>query len=440
LGKKSQLTRLHQVCQVTEKLLDQVSFNDLLKNRYLSNAFTESVNSDPMNSPLKHSRANSKDKVMDAKDDFARIVRDRNRPKEKSQIKAASQSNAEFNVAAAPTSRVKSMEIPPETPVPPADDLFSPGLSEPSAPRADSRDTPPPPELGPDTGTGSFGRASRRPKGNVNYAQPNLRDKMRRPTAELVDAVAAEERARQANIAKAEKEASKAVVVKQEDATEGLPVWKTNEPKESHRTLEEPASPLSSKTGESSKDLPSTIITERRRRTNVHVGVEEVNGLAKGTSGAASAIVALTSGSHRPWRNEEERAEKALPEDEEKHEPTERPSIYDFTGSSPNNGFNDEEIRGNAETAKPTRSSRRHSTVAASSDQSKGTLSISRRGDRRRESVLGGREERQDEGAGTDTLPPSARTKSVLQLRDGGEESAMGRGERAASRRRSMML
>ena len=376
---------------------------------------------------------------MDAKDDLAKVVRERNRLKDRSQTKPAMPLSEKDSITKASLTEGKTLEPPPKTPIPPPDDLFSPGLSEPSAPRAESRDTPPPPDLGPDTGTGSFGRASRRPKGNVNYAQPNLRDKMRRPTAELVDAVAAEERARQANIAKAENEKSKSVIIKQEETTDSLPPWKVNEPKDSHRTLEGPPSPLSKKTQDSATDLPPSIVTERRRRTIIAAHDDEQNESAKGSSGAASAIAALTVGNHRPKRAEEKKAESQATVEEAEHQSAERPSIYDFTGSSPNIGPSEEDLKDKGEineATKSSRSSRRHSTVPAAIDQPKGTLSISRRGERRRESVLGGR--RGGDDASTGTLP---RTKSVLELGDGSEESAtMGRGERAASRRRSMML
>lgn len=415
----------------------------------------ESVNSDPLNPPLKHQRTNSKDKVLDAKDDLAKIIREKNRLRDKSQPKTAKQSDksevAKGTAAAATVP--KSVDPPPETPIPAPNELFSPIPSEPSASRPDSRDTPPPPELGPDTGTGSFGRASRRPKGTVNYAQPNLRDKMRRPTAELVDAVAAEERARQANLAaKADKEASDAALIKLEDDTDAIPIWKANKPMESNgAVVEDPPSPLCNKIGQSSNDLPPSVITERRRRTIVPFrNDDETKPSTTSSSGAASAIVALTANSHRAKRNEDERLETSLRGNDEKHEYdlAERPSIYDFTGSSPNNGLHSEEGENKTreeEAPKPARSSRRYSTVVpATSDQSKGTLSISRRGasgGSRRESILGGG--RRGEGAGTGM----ARTKSVLELRGGeggGEEEAAvgdrGRGERAAGRRRSMML
>lgn len=398
-------------------------------------SFTESVNTDPMNSPLKASKANSKDKVADAKDDLSRIVRDRNRLKAKPQPKGIGQPKEIEATAASITATAveKSVEPPPATPAPPPNDLFSPISTEPSAPRADSRDTPPPPDLGPDTGTGSFGRGSRRPKGAVNYAQPNLRDKMRRPTAELVDAVAAEERARQARTAIAESEKSNLVTIKQEDLTDGLPVWKTNEPNDG-KQREEPTSPLSNKTGISSNELPPSVLNDRRRRPVAPSPIEEEIKVTNPSSGAASAIAALAAGCNRP-KTDKPRPRKAG--DEVTHEPVERTSIYDFTGSSPNNEKDAEDPGGNDEGARPSRSSRRHSTVPASSDQGRGALSISRRVERRRESALVARHEESVEKGVAQSI---ARTRSVLELGADGGEVATGRHERAASRRRSMML
>lgn len=326
---------------------------------------------------------------------------------------------------------------PPETPAPPPSDIFSPGPSEPSAARPDSRDTPPPPDLGPDTGTGSFGRASRRPRGNVNYAQPNLRDKMRRPTKELVDAVGAEERARMANAAD---DTSKSVFIKQEDAdADAIPTWKTNVPKVDQRTRPEPTSPLGNKVG--TADLPPSVITERRRRTIVPALNNDTIDPVKPASGAASAIAALTAGTQRSKRREKEEEEQPTGQREKREqtvEPTERTSIYEFTSSSPGdasgpmgNDASQEEL------AKATRSSRRHSSVPALSEPGKGSILISRRGDRRRETLVA-KQPRESKDIGEEQ--PSGNMKSVLELGGGSEEAGVGRGERAASRRRSMMI
>ena len=326
----------------------------------------------------------------------------------------------------------KPLEAPPETPAPPLLELFSPELSEPPPARPESRDTPPPPELGPDTGTGSFGRASRRPRGNVNYAQPNLRDKMRRPTKELIDAVGAEERAR---IAKAEGDVPNPVFIKQEEDADAIPTWKTNAPKNDERTRPEPGIPLDDKIG--AAELPASVITERRRRTLVPPLNEPIDPV-KPASGAASAIAALTAGTQRTKRREEEEPGRDMDvREEQTREPIERTSIYEFTGSSPvdpsGKTLSD---TGQEALAKTIRSSsRRHSSVPASMEPGKGSIMISRR---RRETLV--TKESGGENAERAAEGQVSRTKSVLNLGSGSDEAAAGRGERAASRRRSMMI
>ena len=381
---------------------------------------------------------NGKDRIAEIKDDSTNRNRERAPQKEKVQISKSTSFAQDQGPAAIATLKLKNVDPPPETPAPP-NDLFSPVSSEASAARAESRDTPPPPDLGPDTGTGSFGRASRRSRGSINYAQPNLRDKMRRPTSELVDAVGAEERLRQANLAKIERENTASVAIRHEDA-DALPVWNTIDAKDNQRQRGEPTSPLSNKTSGSAMDLPGSVITERRRRSVAPPRGEDTSDSSK-PSGAASAIAALTAGNHRSKRPGEENPHVIIAKDKSR-EPEERLSIFDFTGSSPADpgGHTSEK---DEQTTKTMRSaSRRHSSVAASSDQGPGSLSISRRMERRKEAVLNTRREETAE-KGID--PQLSRTKSVLELGKvdpemAGEEASSGRGERAASRRRSMIL
>ena len=395
------------------------------------------MNTDPANSPVK-SKMKGKDKIAECKDDSTNRDRERAPQKEIVQISKSTSSAKDQGLAAITISTSKNVDPPPETPAPP-NDLFSPVSSEPSAARAESRDTPPPPDLGPDTGTGSFGRASRRSRGSINYAQPNLRDKMRRPTSEFVDAVGAEERLRQANLARTERENTASVAIRHED-TDALPVWNTMDAKDNQRKREEPTSPLSNRTSGSAMDLPGSVITERRRRSVAPPRGEGTNDTSK-LSGAASAIAALTAGNHRSKRPGEEDLHVINGKDKSR-EPEERLSIFDFTGSSPADPGGHASDKDEQTTKTMRSASRRHSSVAASSDQGLGSLSISRRVERRRESAINTRREENAE-KGIDSQP--LRTKSVLELgavdpNMAGEEASSGRGERAASRRRSMML
>jgi len=79
--------------------------------------------------------------------------------------------------------------MPPKTPATEADDIISPFSDEPSTTKQR-----PPQEMAvtnsvEDVLNGSIGRGSRRARAAVSYAEPNLRDKMRRPGKALVSAV-----------------------------------------------------------------------------------------------------------------------------------------------------------------------------------------------------------------------------------------------------------
>lgn len=116
----------------------------------------------------------------------------------------------------------------------------------------------------------------------------------------------------------------------------------------------------------------------------------------------------------------------------------ERADVYDFTSSSPGDTIDGTKESGEQEErAKPVRFSRRHSTVATASDQGKGLLSISRDHlERRRGSVSASSESRRKERDVTSKLKS---VKSVMALASDLEAIPVG-GERATSRRRSMML
>lgn len=87
-----------------------------------------------------------------------------------------------------PLSRPSSTDLVPETPA--ALDVFSPFTSEPSAQQLGARDTPPPSDLSSISNTTEGGqRPSRRARSAVNYAEPSLVAKMRRPDKKMADAI-----------------------------------------------------------------------------------------------------------------------------------------------------------------------------------------------------------------------------------------------------------
>ncbi|KAI4752895.1 hypothetical protein E4T52_10124 [Aureobasidium sp. EXF-3400] len=114
-------------------------------------------------------------------------------------------------------------DLAPKTPLP---EFFSPTPSEPSAARDEGRDTPPPSGLtsmssGPAALNGAS-RPSRRARAAVNYAEPNLVSKMRRPTAAKGDAVDANGRRISTNMTGSERKAMRTVIISGNDMTGSL--------------------------------------------------------------------------------------------------------------------------------------------------------------------------------------------------------------------------
>lgn len=152
-----------------------------------------------------------------------------------------------------------------ESETPATQDLIHPAFSEPST-RQPTRDTPPPTDIGKESGP-DHSRPGRRARATVSYAQPNLRDKMRRPTKELVDAVSQKpttyikiEDGEGSNYSSA-RSSSRPVYIKPEPVDDDA--WKTT----THDApIPDPPSPLSSKAPAISgkPDLPDLIDTGRR--------------------------------------------------------------------------------------------------------------------------------------------------------------------------------
>ena len=78
--------------------------------------------------------------------------------------------------------------LPPKTPAPELDDVLSPISAEPQQHQRLSKEAAITNSVE-DVLNGSIGRGSRRARAAVSYAEPNLRDKMRRPGKELVSAI-----------------------------------------------------------------------------------------------------------------------------------------------------------------------------------------------------------------------------------------------------------
>lgn len=340
-------------------------------------------------------------------------------------------------------------KIPPETPVPPYIDIFSPTASEPSAVRPESRDTPPPSDLKPDTAHvaafGDAGRTTRRPRSSVSYTEPNLRHKMRRPTKDLVDAVGTDERAQQvsvkqnedANLSQEEK-TYRTIVVKTEEIVKSVDPWKISSVKEAQyqhpHFRDEAVSPLGNTT---STDLSTSIFTERRRHSNsIQHDDENTNNLAKPPSGARSTIAALARSQKPKSHNEGTK----LPDEPELQD------IFELNRSSPTEPG--PIARDGNQDPSAVVKSRRYSTVPAEEHKkekrSTSSTMVAKR-EKRRETLLNSAVSTTstvaDANMDANNKPVSElrSVKSVIKMQ-GGLDGAAGRAERVASRRRSMML
>ena len=425
--------------------------------------FVESVNTDPITSPVKNSNSGLSDKITELKKDVAKKARERehNRARDKPPIGKVNRTIDKAEPVVCPVEQAaQPSQTHPETPAPAALDLFSPIPSEPSAPRPKSQDTPPPSDIDPEASKadafGSLGRSTRRPRGGVSYAEPNLRAKMRRPTKELVDAVGAEEKMHQSvvfvkseeSLPGLDKSTLRTVVIKKEDGLDSTACWKdfplrANETQQ-QRLRDEAVSPLGNKVAAAAMTLPVSVITDRRRRGSALHRVDDVGPVEKHTTGSGSGpsdiIKALAAGRNRPLKREEEKNGE---------EDVGKTDAFEFTGSSPSDvaggGSDGKEAR--EAVADNGRASRRHSSVPtglrARAGEVRGKSEVrsedANRGiEKKKTDVI---ESGEKVGKSLDEGAKSGR--AVLSIRGAGiAERGLetGRAERAASRRRSMML
>lgn len=293
----------------------------------------------------------------------------------------------------------------PEAPTEP--DIFSPPSLQPST-YPDPRDTSPPTDIAP---RDEDPRPSRRSRGSISYAEPNLRAKMRRPTNEFVAAVATGSQQNHSDVVKLDDQSVSVVKVK-------------TEPTPDNRWKERPVvtlvenSPLKGK-APATESLPSSITTHRKRRESM------LNESEPEPRGPGSAIAALLAEKRRA--KAEARAKELKSKDTASNL-----DIYEFRASSP------EAMK--VKEAKPAPRSRRHTAIVrdmayvdegdASDIESlrvrrQSTLSL-------RSSTASAESEKED---GEKTLRKA--TSSVTMA----DSAAAGtRGERIAARRRSMML
>ncbi|RYP50807.1 hypothetical protein DL768_003725 [Monosporascus sp. mg162] len=269
-----------------------------------------------LGSPMKGVKPSVVDEFAKAKSDAKREEHAKSRTetrKEKAKEKETKPTPGVIEIPApepviaeqAPPVAAIEIEIKPEPPAPPQQQELNglstePNLPVPRSPEPPASaattareeevcDTPPPLDI---SSRGETTRGSRRTRPAVSYAEPNLRDKMRRPTKQLLDAVAGEgkslqmrrvssssSQSRQSELpTPASASSTSSSAVRSSGLVGGSPrlaaVWK-NIPDASVATASDnmPPSPLARKTaGRASpprdSDLPTTVVTDRRKRNS----------------------------------------------------------------------------------------------------------------------------------------------------------------------------
>lgn len=152
---------------------------------------------------------------------------------------------------------------------------IAPDSPEPSAARETARDTPPPADI---SSQGEASRPNRRARASISYAEPNLRDKMRRPTKELFDAVAGEGKfIHRASYQKTDEPApGPAPGAKFKTESDPTELWKSLLTVEAARDVVKGASPSSIVQQDPSSGAPPNTVPADRRRRYSSMAAEEI--------------------------------------------------------------------------------------------------------------------------------------------------------------------
>ena len=386
------------------------------------------------NSPTKVRRANINDKIAALKDEVAKNATARTFRQDRRRSIAPIQTVAQPDnplenpphqdlVEEAETGD-QAPDLPPKTPA--GLDLFSPTSTEPSA-RSNAQPTEIAVSASVEDVLGNAARGSRRARAAVSYAEPNLRDKMRRPGKELVTAVEGIDqfKNREASVrAESVDQHVDGDGVKKEQLADDA-AWKRMP-----QSKDEPTSPLSNKvarlSGES-KDI--TDVEDRPRPEPPSI----VSGISK-----LSIYDGPTSSPHDGLGNTGSSPHEAEIASEEPKKPNLKSRRHSVNPVGLNRFGQDAAASHNVSTERPPRPS----STAGHRAEGAGT---------RPSSAAGYRAEAPRPGSAADLRrsasvanETSKTSRAAAELKRSTSSAAVGdaggRTERAASRRRSMMV
>ncbi|KAF9870141.1 shugoshin [Colletotrichum karsti] len=320
---------------------------------------------------------------------------------------------------AAPSSPAPVVDVLPSTePVPLEAALLSPASPAPTSRLSLSsvRDTPPPAEI---SSHGETSRPSRRARSAVSYAEPNLRDKMRRPTKELYDAVSGQTRYLQrSGSAKSDGTTPDEVVIIKRESIDGDSLGNIPAAISSPEDAPE-GQVISTDATESMQPVEPTTSAarpDRKKRTSSMMSrsISETEDERSARLAQAGSLDRSTSGQPRsPAEGDVD--------------------PYEFTSSTPGSDSSRiAELKENAPPARQIKSSRRLSSVTSQDlklDSSKGAERPKTSGSRKRASMVLPKRTRADAEGSED---------SSFESLDGGDIQDSSRV--SMRRRRSMML
>lgn len=374
-----------------------------------------------VNSPKKSAKRPLSDEIAQEKakaKSFGKV-----KEQAKSKKKDETPKPVEISVLEPPPAPCVSVDVEPD--LMSAEPISSSAVSspEPKSMREDMRDTPPPADI---SSTGETGRAGRRARSNVSYAEPNLRDKMRRPTKQLFDAVSGEGKALRRT---SQSRSSEVFSVKSEEKSSGYKTFSSKDLEDPEKAEHAAASPLVQKVSRdmaAEEDLQTKIVTDRKKRD----------------SSAAAQGTAIDDSSSEPGKASSRPMNKKMEEiaarEAEVSKLFDGPDVYEFTSSSPS-GNGPSKTTASAEGKRSSNSragkSRRLSSMLNEDLSNVGTGANEKaKGSRKRASMM---VQKTTSSFDADSSA-SADGDSSFSSNSSGETETAGRG--VSMRRRSMML
>ncbi|KAI0124921.1 hypothetical protein BJ170DRAFT_635650 [Xylariales sp. AK1849] len=379
-----------------------------------------------VNSPKKAAKSPAVDEIARSKAEVKRNEQAKDRVKQKRKDETPTPIEIPASEPSGPAP-VTTIEVEPEV-LSAEPHLSAPDSPAPSPPREDMRDTPPPIDI---SSRGETSRGSRRNRTAVSYAEPSLRDKMRRPTKQLFDAVAGEGKSmRRTSHTKANEMSS----VKSEEKSTG---WKDLPKAVDPSVSDVAASPLAQKTSRApppDEDLPITVATDGKR-------CDSSSAVQTTESEGSAATSRLTS------KLLNRRLEEIAAREAEVAKMFDGADVYEFTSSSPSNTSKHSTAEEGAKKGNGSRHGRSRRLSSVLREDLGADVAVTNgkeptsRGSRKRASMMvhktTSRVEQESTGRASTEDGDSSLTSSTASP---GDADGLNARDRSSMRRRSMML